>query len=850
VDLSGVDLPLAPFLPRISALLDERRVLALVAEPGAGKSTLVPPALMEAAWMRGRKILMLEPRRLAAVAIASRIAEILGEEAGKRAGYRVRTAVRVSRDTRIEVLTEALLTRMIQQDPLLPEVGLVIIDEFHERSIHADLALALALEVRRARPDLALLVMSATLEAEGVSRLLEPGVEAPAAVLRCPGKMFPVETAYEPLPGTRGWEEGFADGLARLFDRTDGDILAFVPGAGEIRRVGSRLGGLLSGRAEVLGLHGLMPLADQRRIAGRGAAEAETAASQLRRVILATSIAETSLTVPGIRTVADSGWARLSRFHPATGLDRLVTERVSRSSADQRRGRAGRLGPGTCVRFWGEGEKIPERADPEILRSDLSGLVLECALWGAFQPGALSWMDAPPASAWSQAWEILGMLGLVTEAGPTDLGRRVAGLGLPPRLGVLVVRGVERGLPALAAACAALLEERDGSGLSGDPDLRLRLELLRAGGAGNIAWQRSVLTEAARILRRVGVAGTGNAWTSEEEARVGNLLAHAFPDRIARREPDMTYRLVTGRVARMPGPAGPGAGHGSHGAGARGAVASRAATLWISAPDADAGETAGLIRLAAPVDAEEAERVLAAVAEEKLEIRWEGLVPKGYRVRRAGRLTLAERPAKPSAEEITVSFRAHVSRQGLSVLPWNEESRGLLGRMRFFARVRPEAGLGDLSDAGIAARSEAWLEPFLNLAGGQLLTRERLSAALRGIMGTRAGQFRAEVPESITLPTGGKRRIDYSGEEPAVEARIQEVFGLTESPRVCGVPLTFRLLSPAHRPLQVTKDLGGFWRSTYAEVRREMRGRYPRHYWPENPLEAEPTSGVKPRKAR
>jgi len=832
VDLTRTDLPLAPFLPAISSVLAERRVLALTAEPGAGKSTLVPPFLMDASWLQGRKILMLEPRRLAATAIASRIAELLGEPVGQRAGYRVRTATRVGRETRIEVLTEALLTRMIQQDPLLAGVGLVIIDEFHERSIHADLALALALEVRRARSDLAVLVMSATLETEGVSRLLEPGSERPSAAMSCPGRSFPVQTLYKPLSAARGWEQGFADGLAELFGSTEGDILAFVPGAGEIRRVAGRLGGLLSGRAEVLGLHGLLPLSEQRRIAARSASGAED--SGLRRVIVSTSIAETSLTVPGVRAVADSGWSRLSRFHPATGLDRLVTERVSRSSADQRQGRAGRLGPGLCVRFWSESEQILLRQDPEILRSDLSGLVLECALWGAREPGELAWMDAPPAAAWTQAWEILRMLGLVGDAGPTDLGRAVAGLGLPPRLGVLFTRGAERGSPALAAVSAALLEERDSSGLSGDPDVRLRLELLRTADArgGQLeSWRRSIMTEADRILRRTGVRGARVSWTAEEEARVGNLLSYAFPDRIARRGPDKTYNFVTGRMARLPG-----------------VGATRAAAPWICAPDADAGETAGLIRLAAPVDNDVADSVLAAAAEEREEIRWEGLVPKGFLVRRAGRLLLSERPLRPSEQQIAGSFHALLVRRGVSVLPWNESSRSFLARVRFFAGAHPEAGLGDLSDAGLTERAEVWLGPFLRLTGAQVLTAERLQSALQGILGSVAGKFRAEVPESITLPAGGKRRIDYSADVPAVEARIQEVFGLTESPRICGVPLTFRLLSPARRPLQVTRDLAGFWKGSYAEVRREMRGRYPKHYWPEDPSHAQPTSGLKPGK--
>lgn len=401
--------------------------------------------------------------------------------------------------------------------------------------------------------------------------------------MHCPGRSFPIQTLYRPLSAGRGWEEGFADGLAKVFDTCEGDILAFVPGAGEIRRVAGRLGGLLSGRAEVLGLHGLLPLSEQRRIAARGSSGAGAGAgagaqdSGLRRVIVSTSIAETSLTVPGVRAVCDSGWSRLSRFHPATGLDRLVTERVSMSSAAQRQGRAGRLGPGLCVRFWSESEKIPMRSDPEILRSDLCGLVLECALWGAREPGALAWMDPPPASAWTQAWEILRMLELVSDGGPTDLGRTVAGFGLPPRLGVLFARGAQRGSPVLAAACAALLEERDSSGITGDPDLRLRLELLRtveAQGGRLDSWRRSVMTETDRILRRTGIRSAAMSWTAEEEAQVGNLLSYGFPDRIARRAPDKSYNFVTGRMARLPG-----------------LGVSRAAAPWICAPDADAGET-------------------------------------------------------------------------------------------------------------------------------------------------------------------------------------------------------------------------------------------------------------------
>src|SRR5208283_5180172 len=459
----------------------------------------------------------------------------------------------------------------------------------------------------------------------------------------------------------------------RLFSETKGDLLGFLPGAGEIRRVGARLGGLLAGRAEVLPLHGTMRLEEQQRVIGHSTAGAGGRADPSpRRVILATSLAETSLTVPGIRTVADAGWARLTRFHQATGLDRLVTERVSASSADQRRGRAGRLGPGLCVRFWAESEHLPPRPDAEILRSDLSGLVLECALWGARKSEDLHWLDPPPAASWSQAWEILRMLDLLEDSGPTDLGRSVARLGLAPRLGVLVIRGAHRDMRVLAAACAAILEERDGSDAGGDPDFRVRLEMIRTGRGGADSWRRAVGLEMERILRRSsGGAGNDSGWTEEQEDRVGNLLGYAFPDRIARREPDGSYRLVTGRVARFPG--------SGRGPGVR--VSSRAAGRWITAPDADAGETSGIIRLAAPMDQEEADRILALAAEESLEIRWEGLVPRGILVRRAGRLSLSERPARPDAEEISLSFRAHLQRQGIGALPWSARARSLLARM-------------------------------------------------------------------------------------------------------------------------------------------------------------------------
>ncbi len=557
-----------------------------------------------------------------------------------------------------------------------------------------------------------------------------------------------------------------------------------------------------------------------------------------RRVILSTSIAETSLTVPGIRVVADAGWARLSRFHPATGMDRLMTERVSAASADQRRGRAGRLGPGLCARFWKESEPLLPHAEPEILRCDLAGLALECALWGAREPGELRWMDPPPSSSWRQALEILGMLGLLEKDGRvSERGRHVAAMGLHPRLGVLVLEGAERGEAGLAAACAAVLSERDGSQIGADPDLRLRLEMLRGKKGGRTSWHNLVSREIERILRRTGAGGKDASWTAAREERIGEMLARAFPDRIARREPDGSYRFLTGRAARLP---------------ARDSVEvpSRAAGEWIVAPEADAGVSTGTVRLAAPLGRGEAEKTLEPYTVQTVEVRWDGLVPKGFSVRSAGRLVLGERPVRIRAEDVAAYLSALIGASGLAVLPWDDRCRSLLERMRFYAahgQERDDESLsGGLSDGRLSETASGWLGPFVEAGPGPAVTRAGLYAALRGLMGRREADFRKKIPESFTLPTGQGRSIDYSSGVPTVEARIQEVFGLSESPRVCGVPVVFKLLSPARRPLQITDDLSSFWKNGYVQVRKEMRGRYPKHYWPENPRSAAPTSGVRP----
>jgi ATP-dependent helicase HrpB len=829
-DLRLSDLPLAPRLAEVSSLLGAHRLLVLQAEPGAGKSTLVPPFLMDVPWLGGAGIVMLEPRRVAAAAVATRIAELLGEPVGKRAGFRVRSAARVSEETRIEVVTEALLTRRIQADPLLEGVGLVILDEFHERSIHADLALALALEVKRARPELALLLMSATLEMHRLADHLRAAAGSAPAVLSVPGRSHPVRTSYRPPPERGPWEPAFARLLAETAAEADGSVLAFLPGMREIRRVAAALGQA----AEVL--HGSMPLEAQRRVL------APTGAL-CKRIILATSVAETSLTVPDVRAVADSGWARTSRFHPAAGMDRLVTERVSASSAEQRRGRAGRLGPGLCVRFWRETDALPSTPEPEILRSDLAGVVLECAIWGVRTPDGLPWLDLPPQGPWAQAAGILRALGCIDGSGAaTDRGRAAAALGLHPRLASLVRVGAGRHAATLAATLAALIEERDGSGLEGDPDLRSRLDLVRTGRGGSSAWREAVGRETARILRSLHVPRRD--WSEGDQERAGDLLVHAFPDRVTRREPDGTWRFPSGRVARLiPGP-----GLAPLPAAAPGADDPES---WLVATDVDAGETIGTIRLAAPVDRDAALRALAPVTTETTEIRWTGLTPKGTSVRAAGKLLLAARPSRPDPEVVAAAFFDRLRAEGLGILPWDEGTRRLADRLRFYAIGRGELALacdGPL-DRCLAERGSAWLAGWLRSGGGPVLTSERLHQALAALPSGRGALDRL-APESVTLPTGGRRRIDYSGAEPAVEARIQEVFGLTRTPTVGSMPLTFRLLSPAGRPLQITRDLESFWKNTYPEVRREMRGRYPRHHWPEDPLAAQPTTRAKPRGPR
>jgi ATP-dependent helicase HrpB len=839
--ISATGLPLIPHLDSVVSSLASRRVAVLRAEPGSGRSTLVPLAIMaETDFFNGR-IVMLEPRRIAAVGVASRMAELLGEESGGSIGYSVRLERRVSSKTRVEVVTEGLLARRLQADPGLDGVSVLIFDEFHERSIHADLARARARARRRLRSDLALLVMSATMDAERLVSFLTEAEGRAVELIDCPGRPFPVEIVHRPLPGRGRMGDEVGAAVVSALDRSEngsGDALVFLPGKREIDDAASVLGrSSQSGRFEILKLHGSLPLAEQRRIIAPPKGESQAGR---RRVVFSTNVAETSLTVSGVTLVVDSGYVRTERYHLPSAMDRLSLERASMRSAEQRAGRAGRLAPGRCIRLWPDSDARPEDTEPEILRVELSSLVLDCALWGVRKREELSWLDPPPATAWEAAVELLRSLkALDADSAATSRGARMASLGLPPRLAALVLEGEARSIVVLACAAAAALADRDGSGLRDDADFRRRLALLRfdreearedGGGEGLRAWRNRTRLVAEDLLSRIGDRGALR-WKAEDEADVGALLAAAFPDRVARRQENGAFRFPSGREARVDGPL--------------------AREEWIVAPEADAGERLGVVRLCAPLARADAEASLAPVTVTGLRIEWNGLAPRAVAEVRAGRLVLSTRREKADAADLAEALSAYLAERSLAILPWEEGGgapQRLLERIRFYARVSGYEAEADWFDEALLHGAAEWLGPFLRADGGPVLDAAALENALRARLGwSLAAELDRSVPERYETPAGTHRKIDYSSDDPALDVRMQELFGLAETPTVLGVPLTLRLLSPAERPLQITRDLGGFWRGSYAEVRKEMRGRYPRHYWPEDPLVAEPTSRPKKR---
>jgi ATP-dependent helicase HrpB len=811
-------LPIHTVLDDLLAAVAEHPAVVLAAPPGAGKTTVVPLALLNADSLGGTRILVLEPRRLAARAAAERMAATLGEAVGETVGYRTRLQSRIGPRTRIEVITEGVFTRMILDDPALEGVGAVLFDEFHERSLDADLGLALARDSQGVlRDDLKLIVMSATLDIAGVARLLADPAGQPAPVIEAQGRAFPVETLYLGRNPAERIEEAMARACLTALGEQTGSILGFLPGQAEIHRVSGLVRDRLrDATIDVVALYGALDKSEQDR------AIAPSSPGR-RKLVLATSVAETSLTIEGVRVVIDAGLSRVPRFEPASGLTRLATVRVSRSSAEQRRGRAGRTEPGVCYRLWDEETTrgLVAHQRPEILEADLTGLAIDLARWGARSAEGLALLDPPPAGAFAEARAVLTRLGVLDGKGDlTDHGRRLAGLPLTPRLGHLVATAADGGDAGLGARIAAVLSE---PGLGGrDVDLRERLR--------GFERDRSARANDARKLVDRWARAAGSRAAAGVDIEPGTLVAAAFPERIAKaRGKPGEVLLASGRGAFLD-PTDP-----------------LAAETWLAVADLGGGEARDRIRLAAPLDPTQIESMMTT--EDRL-VR----EPSGRMVirrsRRLGSIVVEERVVgTPDRADVTAALKAEVTRTGLAGLRWGERAGGLRARLAFLGTIDPD--WPDVTEEALLARAETWLWPLLDAVQSlDQISDASLEQALRSLIPwDRQRALDDLAPARLTTPLGSAA-IDYAAEGgPRVEIRVQELFGVTVHPTVAGgrVPLTLALLSPARRPIQVTADLPGFWKGSWAAVRAEMRGRYPRHPWPENPAEAAPTNRVRPR---
>lgn len=835
-------LPIDAVLPALRTALSKRDEVVLEAPPGAGKTTRVPLALLNEQWLTDQTILMLEPRRLAARAAAERLAAELGEKVGDTVGYRIRLEGKVGPKTRIEVVTEGILTRRLQDDPGLDGVGLVIMDEFHERSLEGDLALALTLNGRELLRDtpLKLLVMSATLEGDRLSRLL-----GDAPIVRSEGRMFPVDVRWG-----RPWQSGefieprVVQTVLQALADEPGSLLVFLPGQAEIRRVAEQLGEVLAGRDDVLvcPLHGELELSAQR-------AAIDSAPAGKRKVVLATNIAETSLTINGVRVVVDAGLARVPKFDPGSGMTRLDTQRISRASATQRAGRAGRLEPGVCYRLWSEAQhaQLPAYGTPEILQADLASLALQLGRWGA-TPSDLVWLDEPPVSAYAQARDLLARLGALTDSGGLNVhGQAMASLPAHPRIAHLLLRGQSLGLGNLACDVAALMGERDlmrGAGA----DLHERVVLLAGEFAGNRSSRGALqrVRQLSRQFRSLLRDSADEAVSEPEHPRwLGALLAFAYPDRVARqrREGGGEYRLANGRAAQFGNPD------------------ALMKEQWIVVADLGSrqGQREERIYLASALDPALFDTVLSEQVRIQDELDWderEGVL-RAERQRRVGELVLStEVLPNLDADARSCALLGLVRRKGLELLPWTAELRQWQARIALLRLLdlesKEESEWPDVSDAALLDSLEDWLLPYLGKVSrlshfGNLELAGILHSVLPWPLPQRLDEL---APRALLVPSGSNIRLDYTEFPPVLAVRLQEMFGLADTPRIAGGRLAVKLhlLSPAHRPVQVTQDLANFWRSTYAEVKKDLKGRYPKHYWPDDPLVAEATARAKPRK--
>ncbi len=810
-----MEFPVDAVIPRLSSELAKATSAILVAEPGAGKTTRVPLQLLDAPWLKGRNILMLEPRRLAARAAAHRMSETLEEAVGGAVGYTVRLDRKVSARTRIEVVTEGILTRRLQTDPELAGVGLVIFDEFHERSLDADLGMALTLDVQRGlRNDLKILVMSATLDAARISTHL-----GDAAVIDAPGRVFPVETRYLDKAQRQTISQDAARTVLRALHETDQSILVFLPGEAEIRRTEDSLkASSLPKGVMVRPLYGAMGFVEQD-------AAIRPPPAGCRKIVLATTIAETSLTIGGIGAVVDTGFKRVPRFDPASGMTALITSRVSLASANQRRGRAGRLGPGVCYRLWPEAETraLAPHDQPEILAADLAPLALELAAWGLADAASLTWLDPPPQAAFAQAQDLLKRLEAIDQLGQiTSTGKAMVRLPLHPRLAHMVVRGGK----ARAAELAAFLSERDGLGRAAGVDISSRMARVRGPA-------RDRIRAAAKQIQQN--AGNQNELSGFS---IGVLVALAWPDRIAqRRGGDRRYRLSGAGGAILPEHDG------------------LAVHDWLAVATTDGAAGDQKIFLAAPFSLAEIEEHFADQIETRDGVFWDSRAKavSASRQRRLGALVLEEKPltgADPQA--MAQAMTQGVAEMGLAALPWSDAAKNLRARVEFLRRLFPQDGWPDLAEKTLVETLDHWLTPYLaGISRKSHLERLDLQAIFQGVIPhDLLRRIDKLAPVRIEVPSGADVRIDYETENgPVLRVRLQEMFGLTRTPVIADgrAHLRIELLSPAGRPLAVTQSLETFWTNGYPSVRSDMRGRYPRHFWPEDPLNAAP---VKPRRLR